>query len=595
MLYPQEKNINYMPETKTALSKQIEEEVTQYQTLTLEVGENPSYSQSKLIRRISLFENKIYPKGKFDKQGNYKYWFDIIAPRIESEVKNIDFDTKDVLIYSEPLKDQVPCLIVNLALKEYLKTTGQAEEINSAVEEGAGWGNVVWKKIKKTYERVDLANFYVINQTAEHLDQTPVIERHQMSSSDLRSYRGVWENVDEVLKDCKSDTFKATAESNENNTTVPYYDIYERNGEVCVKDLKEYQGKDPKKGDEDKYIYARIISAGSKASLGGVTIKYILFAEETNKKNSDIYKEYHRSRYKGRWFREGLYEIIFDLQVRANEIGNQLARGLEYASKTVFITEDKLVVQNILTDIKNGDIIKAKTLSQVPVRMEGFDQLVADWNRIIGMANELANSREIVQGENLPSGTPFRLGALLNQNANKLFDFIREKLAIPFTEIFDQWIIPDLIRNLKGKDILRLTGDSDMMTRLQVLIVNDWYINNLIAIGPHTPEIAETLKQEKLAELKARPELFMSGVKQILESFKPRVSVIITGEQINLDAELQTIGTFISLEMDPVRRSALIEMAMRKKGLDVGQLPKTPPQPTQPMPSPIQIQPKVVQ
>ena len=567
----------------TGLSGQMEQEITQYLTRVVNIGDVYDYSQYKLTRRIFLFENKIYPTGKFDAQSNYKFWFDIITPRIEAEIKNIDFDTKNVLAYSERKNDELPTIITNLRIKEYMRDTGQAEEINSAIEEGSGWGNVVWKRIKKSYERVDLRNFYVINQTARTLDETPVIERHQFTSADLRKKKGVWNdtNIDLVLSNCKSDTYKSEVAAQTQDTTVPYYEIYERNGDVSLKDLKETRGEQPAEGDENMYVFARVIGAGtaSKSSTAGVSIPYLLYAEELKgKSNCDIYKEYHRSRYKGRWWREGLYELLFDLQVRANMIGNQISLGLEGASRQILGSADKLVIQNVMSDLKNGDVIKTSDLKQIDLRMHAFDQLIADWNRVIVMANEIANSREIVQGDSLPSGTPFRMGALLNQNANKLFDFIREKLAIPFSEIFEEWLIPEMLSDMKAKDVLRLTGDPDMLVRLYQLIVDDWYLNNLINIGPHTPDIATALKEQKLAELKARPQLMMSGIQEVFKDYAPNVTVIITGENSTLDADLQTYATFIQMEADPVRRSALIEMMMKKKGVDVAGLPKSEPQ-----------------
>ena len=40
---------------------------------------------------------------------------------------------------------------------------------------------------------------------------------------------------------------------------------------------------------------------------------------------------------------------------------------------------------------------------------------------------------------------------------------------------------------------------------------------------------------------------------------------------------MESISSFIALESDPIRRTALIEMAMAKKNLDISNLPKTPP------------------
>jgi len=94
-----------------------------------------------------------------------------------------------------------------------------------------------------------------------HHGQEGVIERHQLSSSDLRAKVDVWENVKEVLEQCKSDTFKSQIQSTAKTTTVPYYDIYERNGEVCLKDLKEVNGETPEAARINLYDRFEHISA----------------------------------------------------------------------------------------------------------------------------------------------------------------------------------------------------------------------------------------------------------------------------------------------------------------------------------------------
>jgi hypothetical protein len=213
--------------------------------------------------------------------------------------------------------------------------------------------------------------------------------------------------------------------------------------------------------------------------------------------------------------------------------------------------------------------------------MEGIDQLIADWNRLMQVADKLCNSYEAVTGENMPSGTPFRLGSMLNQNANKLFDFIREKLAITIEAVYQDWILKDIISSVKTKDVLRLTGDADMLNRLYEMIVNGWYIKNLLAFPPHTKQEAEMIKMTKLEELKKKPEQFIKLSKDWLKGVKPRISVVISGENVNLQKDLENLANFIQLEMDPIRRTALIEKAMKKSGIDVEDLPKTPPAPPQ--------------
>lgn len=536
----------------------IKKEINDYKTGSIEICDGYSYSAYKLIRRILLFKNKIYPTGKTDSQGNYKYWFDIISPRVDSEIKNVDFDTKDVKLISDG-KDVGNLIIANNFLQNNFQETGQAEKFNEFIERGVEWGNIAWKKIKGGYKIMELDKFYVLNQAAETLENSDVIEMEIMTASDLQKKIGLWEDVENLIKEAVG------------KKKTDFY-IYERNGEISEKEYNETKKKEG--GVENKYILTKIIVGGIDKDNPG----HILFCEEIDEKP---YKEYHRGRYNGRWIRVGMIEILFDIQVRANEIGNQIARGLEWAAKAIFRSSDRIIAQNILTDLQSGDIIKSVDLAQVNTRMNGLDQLIADWNRLMQLADKLANSFEVITGETLPSGTPFSLGNLMNINANKLFDFIREKLSIAFQEVIEDWILPDILRQLKSEKIIKLMADNDGYDYYLTLLVNDWYIRNLLALLPHTPEIAINLKNQKIEELKKKKELLVKLEKEMWDNFKPRAKVVITGENYNLISELETLKSFIQLEQDPIRRTALIEMAMGKKGINVDKLPKTPPLPPQ--------------
>lgn len=554
--------------------RKIEDEIKEFVEGQTEIHDGFNFSQWKLIRRIVLYMNQVYPKGKLDSQGNYKYWFDIISPRIDSEVKNVDFDVKDIRLYSTGDNDDARLHIANAYMRDWLKNTGQSETLNEIVEQGAAWGNVVLKRIRGDYELVDLRNFFVINPTAMTLDDSPVIERHVMTQSQLREKKGVWKNVEEAIKSCGEKNLATTMTTGVvQNKETPYYEVFERNGEVSTKDLSEAQGKSG--GSDDRYVLAKIVAIGVRKGGGTPKLMHVLYADKISEMP---YKEYHRGRFQGRWFRQGLYEVLMDCQTRANEIGNQLARGLEWSSKTIFRSSDKVIASNILTDMNNGDIIRSQDLGQVEVRMQGIDQLIADWNRLMEVADRLANSYEIVTGESLPSGTPFRLGAMLNQNANKLFDFIREKLAITVRDLLEEWVLPELLSSLRQEKVLLLTGDEKWRERYYAMLVEDWYVSNLVALGPHTAEEAAAVKQAQLQALAQNEEVRIKVERKYWENFKPRVRVDITGERVALMAELETLANFIALENDPVRRTALIELAMKKKGIDVDTLPKTPPE-----------------
>ena len=66
------------------LEGQIEREIQQYFSETVNISDSYDFSQQRLVRRVQLFESQTYTTGKFDSQNNYKFWFDIISPRIDA-------------------------------------------------------------------------------------------------------------------------------------------------------------------------------------------------------------------------------------------------------------------------------------------------------------------------------------------------------------------------------------------------------------------------------------------------------------------------------------------------------------------------------
>lgn len=543
----------------------IQREVGDYLGGGRNIAEGVTFSTHRLIRRINIFKNRHFPNGKVTKKGEYKYWFDLIGPRINNEMKNLRFGSKNILPFSRnPIGDFAAVFTLNAALTDWMWTTGREEELIEIIEQFSGDGNVLFKKIKGGYQTCDFDNTFIINESARHVDETPIIERVQMTQSDLRRKQGVWSNIDEVIRHCGNKFYKKTVNTGESASTNPIYEIFERNGEISEQDLFEAQGK--KGGDPNRYVLARVIVAGISSQKRDE--RYVLFAEELNGKMSDHFVEAHRGTYKGRWWREGLYELLMDHQYRGNEIGNQLSRGLDWASKVLFKDDNPTVVQNIRTDIQNGDVIKSANLSQVEVRMQGLDQLIADWNRLIQDADRIANSMEVVQGGYLPAGTPFQLGQLLDVNANKLFVLLRSKLGHAYARVYKQFVLPELVKDLKAKDIIRVTGDAQMIDRFRQIAVEGWYVNNLAKLGPHTSEMAQAIKQAKLQELSQTEPLILNE-KEIWEGVLSRIHITITGENYDGSENLQTIASVLQFETDPMRRAFLLDYIYSSKGIPV--------------------------
>lgn len=567
-----------MPRSTTSLINRLETEINNYISHKVEISPRVKYSQYKTINRIYRFRNRDLNDGnKINDDLSYNYYFDIISPRVDSEIKNLRFDTKHILAFSQnPRTDFAAVFLANASLKSWMADNGEDLKLKTAIEEFVANGNVGFKRTADGYELIDSLNTFITNTTAESIDDTDIIERYQMSASRIRRQEAWRDEVkDEVIKNCGNKFFKSDVMSTENDTTGTVYEIFEFTGEVNEAEYNEVAGIEAE-GDGSKYFLAKIVVCGLQdGDKSGE--RYVLFAEKlpTGKKLSDYYIYAHRGRYEGRFWRVGMYEMLFDHQVRCNQIGNDLARGLEWASKVIFKSADTRPLENIRADLDNGDIIhNAESLTQLEVRMQGVDQLIADWNRVQQDADRLANSYEVVRGENLPSGTAFRLGLLMDQNAGKFFVLLRQKISLPYKRVFREWILPDLLGDMKGKDIFRFTGDTEVIDQLRLLMVESWYADNLIEIGPHTQEVAETIKQEKFEELSDQDPV-IENTKEIWEGVQKRLFVTITGEEYLGNEMIQDIMSLLPLEQDIERINFMLDTVYKIRGLNIP--PKVPP------------------
>jgi len=567
-----------MGRNQSTLYSRIETEIKNYISGKIEISPRVYFSQYETINRIYRFRNRDLSGTKINSDLSYNYYFDIISPRVDGEVKNLRFDSKHIMIFSQnPIKDFAAVFIANASLKSWMNKNQEAIKLKTAVEEFVANGNVGFKRIKGGYEIVDPLNTYITNQRAETVDDTDIIERHEMTASQLKRMTE-WDQdvVDRVIKELGNKSFKASEMTTPITSSQKRYEIFEFTGEVNEKEFNQVRGLEG--GDENKYFLAKVVVAGLKEN--GTGEKFTLFADRLSGKLSDYYLYAHRGRYEGRFWRVGMYELLFDHQIRANEIGNQLARGLEWASKVIFRSKDSKVLQNIRADLDNGDVIITEDLTQVDVRMRGLDQLIADWNRLMNDADRLSNSYEIVRGETLPSGTPFRMGLLMDENAGKLFVLNRQKITIPYKQVFRDWVLPELVKDLSGEKIFMFTGDTEVLDQLRQILVENWYAQNLVAIGPHTKEVADAIKQEKLDEIR-KVDPAIKNSKEIWDGVLPRLFVTITGENYEFTEQVQDLVQLVGLEQDPDRINWILDQIYRIRNIPIP--PKREEKPAEPM------------
>src|SRR5690606_1396760 len=149
--------------------------------------------------------------------------------------------------------------------------------------------------------------------------------------------------------------------------------------------------------------------------------------------------------------------------------------------------------------------------------------------------------------EALPAGTPVRMGVLVDKNAGKVFVMLREKLTLPSKLVVRKWVMPEHVTNVTGEEITRLEYDTAILDQFRELLVDSWYIKHLVTIGPHTRDMAEAIKAEKLDELR-RIDPVIENAKEIWQGVLPRLHITITGENSDIADNVQDLISLVQLE-----------------------------------------------
>lgn len=542
--------------------------IDKYTNESVETSGGDLYSEWKMKKRIANYKARRYPTGKVNANGEIEYWFDAIQSRVNSEIKNLRIDSRFFMFWSQnPTKDFPAVYITNAALAEFMENTGRAEELSESTEDFSADGNILLRKTDRSYEKCDMMNTYLTNTLARSVNETDIIERFTLTQSELSKRSGLYDNVDEVIKKCKNMSYGATQTSSKSSKTSPQYELYRYTGELSEKAYLEAKGETG--GDDNKFFLVMAIVCGLTAANSKDKTEYTLFCEKLTGSMSDHFKEAHRGPYKGKWMREGLYELLLDHQTAYNELTNEIMRAIPWSTSAILASNDLQTFQNVRHGLQRGTLLKSSDIRQVQITAQ-TTEAVNMRNSILNEMDAIANSFEVVQGITPASGTPLGTTEMINSNANKLFDFLRKKLAVPYRYVYREFVLKELVSDLKGKDIIRITGSEQILEDFRKLAANVWFNSNLAVIGPHTKEMREQLITEKVMELQ-KSDAVLKNSKEIWKEVLPRLFVTVVGEAFNT-SEIDTIMQTINLEQDPVRRAFFLDYIYKSKGI------KTPPE-----------------
>jgi len=502
------------------ITQQLNKYLADYEE-EVDITENYKFNLKETINKIELYNASKFLSGDSDSQNNHKYFENIANPQCGNATKNIDLDRKDIEVHAENGKDRLKAMIYNNELKYWMRKANTGVLLNKIVENLPKYGSVILKKVGKDIKMIPL-KFIILDPAVSNLDNdfdiksSYIVQRHSYNIMQLKKQKK-WDKdkIDIIIEKLRK----------EKKNEIDVYEIY---AEM-----------------ENEYIKG----AGKKGySLGMAVVcdDETLYIQKIKK---FPYKKVDYLTIEGRALGLGIIEMLFDPQRRWNEMCNQKALSMKLGSKHIYQSRDTTVASNIMTDLLDGEILKVNSeITPIATEERNLGAYSQEESKLMGVIRSLANAHEIMTGENLPSRTPFRLGALMNENAGKLFEFIRENVSLFLEEMIREWVLPQFeagivkehIFELYDAKTIRLIVEKDINRRLNIAI-KDYVISS----GEYpTKEEVDMLKETLMS--KHNDTEFAKIVERYLE-FPKTLSIDITGESSNRTVELESMTNFMQL------------------------------------------------
>lgn len=550
------------------LSKELKRLKEAY-SAPIRIADGLEVDYRSVLRTIEFYLNSRYESGDSDEFGE-KPFMNVINANCDVSKVATDFDTKDVQAEADDGQQYDKSLVFRKEIYEWMKRVNFAKTLNDGNSVRVDYGISFWKRVERVIDGkkelcIEIPEIQNLEFSPTEPLKYPIMESHYMSPSDFAAKDGKWENVREVLREYR----------NAESTTDLL--VKEVNGEFPVSVYKDAVGEQFDEADEFTYRRYRFFVA----DIGGKEVFLHCDEQAQNPYKTLGWKK------KSKRPHVGVAEEGIPAQIWVNDTIQKEHRWFEHASKWVGQTASRnLKGRNLMSEYENGAIIEhddGKPITRVDMMASAvpeFQSLIEKWTRQYDRESSITDA---VRGENPPSGQAFRLQAMVQQQSNSTFNQRRQEMGIFIVEMFNDWILPHIARQLDKAHILASEYSAEELKSLDENYAN--HNANMRVKDIVLSDRKEAVSMEEYESFKqgykdfigqTKDKRFLDVPKGYYRDFKPKITIVTTGEQKNKMAVMETLSNILTLYMtnpmvfqtDPVA-SQLLSLTLEKSGAGV--------------------------
>lgn len=340
------------------------------------------------------------------------------------------------------------------------------------------------------------------------------------------------------------------------DTPGKYIEVYRVHGSLPAHWLKD----DPKNPPKEKYV-RQIHIVAFYQNKDGFATGVTLYKKREYENPFKLHLPSRKLRNRALCY-SGIEELR-DPQIWTDYAELRKKELLDAASKIIPYTDDPtLQNRNQIRDMDQLELLTLQQGSQIGIlqtaqpNVQLFNEWIREWD---GDGAEMSGATEALRGKNPTSGTPFRLEALVTQNSQELHAYPRGKFATFIKEMYDDWFIPDMKKELANgaKFLSTLSADEaeyvmNCLVRRQV----NKQVKDKIFSG-----IVVTQEEKQLMEEQARKEFQDKGSKHFIEILKDEMNEVPLAVKVNVAGKQRDLSLIVD-KLTNVFRQVLVNPAV---------------------------------
>ncbi len=530
------------------------------------------FSQKGQINTIEYYSNSKYLNGQRDELGREKPFFQILNGICDVENAAKDLNTRDITVTSDDGNHYLESFLLSKDIQVWMKEADFAKTLNDIRDIHTRYGSLLVKKVMETEEdgtktlNIEMPEWKNIITDQVNIIDGAIIEVHWMTANQIAKKKNVWKNVNKVVKKMRDGG---------STKRIP---IYEIRGEFSQATYLEAMGKPYTDKDETNFSYQLYYIAGEPTESGRNSFLdacYVMYCENDTEK---VYKYLARKPKAGRAFGVGVFEEGEEAQVWTNDAVLKQFRAMEYTTKVIGQTSSKkLKGRNLLTETDDGTILEheegkpIESLQLLPAGGLGqYESLLAQWfNQLEKTTSAFSMQRGEVTTKN------FRLQSMALGQSSSVFRNLQQELGIFITEIFEDWIMPYLAKQLSVEHILAYEFSPDELKEIDrnfsIQNANDKAIELILQGKIVSSETYDGFLKSYDAMIKqTKGQRFIQIPKNFYKNLKAKVTVNITGEQKNKAQTLEALQNVLGMVNDnPILKNIILMKIVELSGAEI--------------------------